>query len=99
MLNDKTLKLDNILNEILKKVTYIIKNDLAHTVSKYFINKITSEIFCKSIIVILRKKRKKDYLLLSSYCLIALKNIIAKLIKKIVAQQIIDATEMHSFLL
>ena len=67
-------------------MTYIIKNNLAYTISKYFINKMMSESFCKFITVILRKKRKKNYLFLSSYCFIMLKNTITKLIKKLVAE-------------
>ena len=99
MLNNKVLKLNSILNEIFKKVIYIIKNNLALTISKCFISDVTLKIFCKFIIMILKKKKKKNYLLLSSYCFIALKNIIAKFIKKLIIKQIADTTEMYSFLL
>ena len=99
MLNDKALKLDNILNEILKKVIYIIKDNLTLTISMYFVSEVTLKIFCKFITVILRKKRKKNYLFLSNYHFIALKNTIIKLIKKLVTEQIINTIEIYNFLL
>ena len=63
MLNDKVLKLNNILNEIFKKIVHIIKNDLTLTINKCFISDVTLKIFCKFITVILRKKKKKEKLL------------------------------------
>ena len=86
LLNDKVLKLNNISNKILKKVTHIIKNDLAQAISKCFISEMTSESFHEFITVILKKKKKQDYLLLSSYCLIVLKNTIAKFMKKLITE-------------
>ena len=86
LLNDKVLRLNNISNEILKMIIYIIKNDLAHAISWCFISEMTSKSFHKFITVVLRKNRKKNYLLLSSYCFIALKNTIAKLMKKLVTE-------------
>ncbi len=73
LLNGKALELNDILNEIFKKIIYIIKNNLILTINKYFISDVTSKFFCKFITVILKKKKKKNYSLLSSYCFIALK--------------------------
>ncbi len=99
LLNDKASELDSILNEVFKKIIYIFKNDFMLTISKCFVSDVILKIFCEFIMMILRKKKKKDYSLLSSYCLIALKNTITKLIKKLIAEQITDTTEIHSFLL
>ncbi len=86
MLNDKALRLNDILNEIFKKVIYIIKDDLTLMINMCFINEIILKIFCEFITVILRKKRKKNYLFLSNYYSIALKNTIVKLIKKLIVK-------------
>ena len=53
----------------------------------------------ESTTVILRKDKKKDYSLLSSYRLIALENTIAKVIKKIIANRIISKAKSHSLIL
>ena len=86
LLNDKVLRSDNILNEILKKIIHVIKNDLTQIINQCFISKMTSKSFCKFITVTLRKNRKKDYSLLNSYYFIVLKNTTAKLIKKLVTK-------------
>ncbi len=86
LLNGKASEPDSISNEILKKVTHVIKNDLAQAISKYFASETTPETFHKFITVVLRKKRKKNYLLSSSYCFIALKNTIVKLMEKLVTE-------------
>ena len=52
----------------------------------------------ESTTVVLRKDKKKDYSLLSSYRLIALENTIAKVIKKIIANRIISEAESHSLI-
>ena len=45
--------------------------------------------YCKEIIiVILQKANKKDFLLLGSYWLVALKNTLKKILEKIVAEHI-----------
>ena len=65
---------------------HVIKNDLAQAINKCFISEMMLKIFYKFITVVLRKKRKKNYLFLSSYHFIALKNTIIKLMKKLITE-------------
>ena len=51
------------------------------------------------IIFILYKKGKADYLLLGSYCFITLKNTLNKILKKVIADRIVDIAEEHALLL
>ena len=51
------------------------------------------------IIFILHKEGKADYLFLGSYCPIALKNTLNKILKKVIADCIADTAEKHALLL
>ncbi len=53
--------------------------------------------FQELIIIILQKNRKINYLLLSSYYLIALKNTIIKLLKKLIAEWIAETIKIYNF--
>lgn len=96
--NGKAPGPDQIPNEVLKVLAPIIKDDLAQAISKCFASGATPESFRESITVVLRKERKKDYSLPSSYRPIALENSIAKLMEKLVAERIADAAEAHDLL-
>ena len=96
--NGKAPGPDNIPNETLKVVAPLIKEDLAHAISRCFDSGSTPENFRESTTVVLRKERKGDYSLPSSYCPIALENTIAKLMEKLVAERIACAAEVHSLL-
>ena len=99
LLNKKVLSSNSISNKVFKTVVSLIKKNLVQTISKCFDSELTSESFCEFTTVVLQKKRKKDYSLLSSYCFIALENTLAKLMKKLIAEQITCTVKMHSFLL
>jgi hypothetical protein len=47
---------------------------------------------------ILRKEGKADYLLLRSYCSIALKNTLSKILKRVIINCIIDTAKEHALL-
>ena len=51
------------------------------------------------MIFILRKKGKADYLFSGSYCPIALKNTLSKILKKVIADCIVDTAKEHALLL
>ena len=51
------------------------------------------------IIYILYKEGKADYLFLGSYCLIALKNTLSKILKKVIADYIADTAKEYALLL
>jgi len=80
-------------------VILIIVKDLAKATSHYFTNGIIPNSLKKSIIVVLHKKRRKNYSLLNSYRLITLKNTLAKVLKKYIANIISKAIEKHRLLL
>jgi hypothetical protein len=50
------------------------------------------------IILALQKEDKKDYFLLSNYYLIALKNVLMKIVEKILINQISKAIETYNLL-
>ncbi len=96
--NGKASGPDSIPNEVLKAMAPVIKDDLGQAVSKCFTSGATPESFRESTTVVLRKERKRDYSLPSSYRPIAFGNTIAKLMEKLVAERIADATEAHNLL-
>ena len=85
LLSRKTAELDRILNEVLKYITLKIYTDITHRIYIALICSLLSEHFKELIIIILHKENKKDYLLFKSYRLIALENILTKIIKKMLA--------------
>ena len=74
-------------------VTLVIKKDLAEVTSYYFTNRIALESLKESITVVLYKEGKKDYSLLGSYRPIALKNTLAKVLEKHIANIISNVTK------
>ena len=81
-MNKKVLKLNGILNEVFKIAVLVIAKDLIKVVNYCFTNRIILKSLKKFIIIVLRKKRKKDYFLPSSYRLIAFKNTLVKILEK-----------------
>jgi len=96
--NRKALGLDGILNEVLKVAALVIAKDLAKVVSHCFASRIILKSLKESITVVLCKERKKDYSLLGSYRLIALKNTLIKVLEKHVANIIFKAAEEYRLL-
>ena len=66
-------------------VALVIKKDLAKAASHCFINGIALKCLKELITMVLRKNGKKDYSLLGSYRSITLKNMLAKVLKKYIA--------------
>jgi len=98
LLNSKALGLDSIPNKVFKIAALVIVKDLAEIASYYFANGTIPESLKESIIVVLRKEGKKDYSLLSSYRLIALKNTLVKVLKKYIANIILKAAKKYRLL-
>jgi len=98
LLNRKALGLDGILNKVLKVAALVIIKDLVKIASYYFTSGIILKSLKEFITVVLRKKGKKDYSFLGSYRLIALKNTLAKVLEKHIANIIFKAAEEHRLL-
>ncbi len=96
--NGKAPRPNNILNKVLKVIVLVITKDLAKAASYSFINGIILKSLKESITVVLHKEGKKDYSLLSSYRLIALKNMLAKVLEKHIANIISKAVKEHRLL-
>jgi len=79
-------------------VALVIIKDLVEVASYCFANKIIPESLKEFIIVVLRKEGKKDYSLLGSYKLIALKNTLVKVLEKYIANIILKAAEEYRLL-
>ena len=98
LLNNKAPSLDKILNKALKLIAPTIKEELILVVYNYLASRTLLEYLKELYTIVLCKEGKKDYSLLGSYQLIALKNTLSKVIKKHVANTIADAVEAHSLL-
>jgi len=98
LLNKKALGLNSILNKVLKVATLVIVKDLAEVVSHCFTSGIILKSLKEFIIMVLYKEGKKDYSFLGSYRLIALKNTLAKVLEKHIANIISKAAEEHGLL-
>jgi len=76
----------------------VIVKDLAEAVSYYFASRIILKSLKEFITMVLYKEGKKNYSLPGSYRLIALKNTLAKVLKKHVANIISKAAEEYRLL-
>ena len=99
LLNKKTAELDRILNEVLKKITLKISTDFIQRIYTALICSLLLIYYKKLIIIILYKKSKKNYLLFKSYRLITLKNMLIKIIKKILVTCLSYTAEKYSLFL
>jgi len=79
-------------------VILVIVKDFVEIASYYFANKIIVKCFKIFIIIVLRKKRKKNSLL-SSYKLIVFKNMLVEVLKKYIVNIIFNATEKYKLYL
>ena len=98
-LNNTVLKLDRILNKALKTCRLLIAFQLINIVKVYFIINYYLRLKKAIIIFILRKESKTDYLFLKSYCFITLKNTLSKILKKVIADYIVNMAKKHALLL
>jgi hypothetical protein len=98
LLTGKALGLNDIPNEVLKILALEILKGLTHAVSKLLTSDMMLIRFWESITLTLYKEGKKDYSFLSSYRLIALKNILAKVVKKVLTNRLSLVTEEYSLL-
>jgi len=99
LLNRKVLGLNSILNKVLKVAALVIAKNLAEVASYCFASGIILESLKESITVVLCKEGKKDYSLPGSYRLIALENMLVKVLKKYIANIISKAAEEYGLLL
>ena len=98
LLNKKAAESDRILNEVLKRIASEISADLIQKICTAFLCSLLPTYYKESITIILYKKSKKNYLLLRSYRLITLKNILTKVIKKVLVTYINCVIEEYSLL-
>jgi len=96
--NNKAPGPDRIPNEAIKQLRAVIQKDLAQVISNQFASGTLPQSYRESTTIALRKEGKKDYSLPSSYRPIALENTLAKLVEKILADQITEAAEEHNLL-
>ena len=98
-LNNTVLKLNRILNKALKTYGPLIVLWLIDIAKVYFIIGYYLRLRRAIIIFILYKKGKTDYLFLGSYRPIALKNTLSKILKKVIADYIVDMAKEYALLL
>ena len=97
--NEKAAESDRILNEILKRIASEISVNLTQGIYTAFMCSLLLTYYKKLIIIILHKNGKKNYLLPESYRLITLKNMLTKIIKKMLVTYLSHTAEEYSLLL
>ena len=96
--NEKTAESDRILNKVLKRITSVIYTDLIQEIYTAFTYSLLLIYYKKLTTVILHKKGKKNYLLPESFRSITLKNMLIKVIKKMLITYLNCAAEKYSLL-
>ena len=99
LLNNTVLGPNRILNKALKTDRLLIAPWLTDIAKVYFTIGYFRRLGRAITIVILYKEGKADYLLLRSYHLITLKNTFSKILKRIIAEYIIDIAKECALLL
>ena len=97
-LNNIVLGLDRILNKALKTYGLLIALWLIDIAKVYFTISYYLRLGKAIIIIILYKEGKVDYLFPKSYRPITLKNTLSKILKKVIADYIVDIAEKHTLL-
>ena len=98
-LNNTVLGLDGILNKALKTYRLLIALWLIDISKIYFTIGYYLRYRRAITTFILYKEGKVDYLFPGSYCPITLKNTLSKILKRVIADHIIDTAEEHALLL
>jgi hypothetical protein len=94
----KVLDLDGISNEVFKTLSPEIAEGLARAISGAFASGTLPGRYKESVTIVIHKESKKDYSLPDNYRPIALKNTLAKVVKKILATRLNRAAEEHGLL-
>jgi Reverse transcriptase (RNA-dependent DNA polymerase) len=89
---------DGIPNEVLRILGLSISEGLAQAISSEFAGGTLPARYKESVTITLRKEGKKDYSLPGSYRPIALKNTLAKVVEKVIANRLSQITEEHDLL-
>ena len=98
-LNNIVLKLNRILNKALKTCGLLIILQLINIAKAYFIIGYYLRFKRVITIFILYKESKVNYLLLGSYCPIALKNTLSKILKRVIMDYIVNIAKEYILLL
>ena len=99
LLNNIVLGLDRILNKALKAYRLLIAPWLTDIARVCFIIGYYLRLRRAIIMFILYKEGKVNYLLLGSYCPIALENTLSKILERVIADYIVDIAKEYALLL
>jgi len=99
LLNNIVLGLNRILNKALKTYRLLIAPWLIDIARVCFTIGYYPRLRRSIMTVILRKEGKADYLILGSYCPIALENTLSKILEKVIADYIADTAKEYALLL
>jgi len=99
LLNNIVLGPDRILNKALKTYGPLIAPWLTDIARVYFVIGYYLRLKRAITTFVLRKEGKVDYLLLGSYCPIALENTLSKILERVIADYIADIAKEHALLL
>ena len=99
LLNSIVLKLDGILNKVLKTYRLLIVLQFIDIARVYFIIGYYLRLRRVIIIFILYKEGKADYLFLGSYRPTALENTLNKILKRVIVDRMADIAKIYTLLL
>jgi len=97
--SNKILKINKIINRILRQLVCIILKQIKNMFNKCIKKEMQSSYFKKTIIIILWKLKKKDYLKLLSFRFITLFDTLNKMLGLIILKRLCYVVKAHNILL
>ncbi len=98
-ISNKTLKINNIINCTLQQLICIVLFQVKFLFNKYIKKEMQLFYFKKTITIMLRKLRKKNYFKLSFFKFIALLNILNNILESIILMRLRYIVKTHNTLL
>jgi len=96
--SNKRLEINEIINRTLKQLICVVSRQIRFLFNKYIKKEMQLFYFKKTITIMLRKSKKKDYLELSSFRFIILLNTLNKMLESIILKRLRYVVKAHSIL-
>ena len=98
VISNKILEINEIINRTLKQLICVVLRQIRFLFNKYIKKEMQLFYFKKTITIMLRKSKKKNYLELLSFRFIILFNTLNKMLKSIILKRLRYVVKAHSIL-